>query len=507
MIIDGHNDLALRIWRGEPPRHLDLETARAAGFAGGFFAVFVPNEEDFEEPDSVPYVVPLAPPVPRERARRIALELIETIEQLDVRIARRVSDFREGRVTAFVHLEGAEPLAPDLSDLREWFDRGVRSIGLVWSRPNAFAEGVPFCFPATPDTGPGLTDAGRALVRACNERGILVDLSHLNAAGFWDVAQLSDAPLVATHSNAWTLCESTRNLMDDQLDAIARSGGVVGVNFATGFLRADGDNTPDTSLSEIVRHVDYLVERMGADHVAFGSDFEGAVVPAELGGAAGLPRLVQALASSGHDERTLAKITHENWLRVLGATWKPWHRFFEAAGTDPRPTLLDAAGRFDEPGFAVDLGAGGGRDTAELLRRGWSVLAIDGEAEGIARLLALAGDSPRLTTQVGRFEDADWPACDLVNASYALPFCPPEAFPALWRRIVETLRPGGRFSGQLFGDRDQWADGLLTFSRGQAEALFAAFALERFEEVEENGATAIGESKHWHLFHVVARKV
>jgi membrane dipeptidase len=126
---------------------------------------------------------------------------------------------------------------------------------------------------------------------------------------------------VATHSNAYALCPSTRNLTDAQLDEVARTNGVVGVNFASGFLREDGHHSPDTPLSEIVRHIDYLVERMGIDHVAFGSDFDGAVVPDELGGAAGLPKLVAALADRGYDEEALAKLTHQNWLRVLEETW------------------------------------------------------------------------------------------------------------------------------------------------------------------------------------------
>jgi membrane dipeptidase len=225
-------------------------------------------------------------------------------------------------VTAIVHLEGADPLAPDLSDLEDWHARGLRSLGLVWSRPNAFATGVPFAFPSSPDTGPGLTVAGRELVQACNRLGILVDLSHLNEAGFWDVAGLSDAPLVASHSNAHALCASSRNLTDEQLDAIGRSGGIVGVNFAVSFLREDGSQLPDeTPLSEIVRHVDYIANRIGIDHVAFGSDFDGAVVPTELGGLAGFPRLVAALRDAGYDDAAVAKITHENWLRIFRATW------------------------------------------------------------------------------------------------------------------------------------------------------------------------------------------
>src|SRR5206468_1669749 len=128
-------------------------------------------------------------------------------------------------------MEGAEPIAPDLSNLERWYDRGLRSIGLVWSRANAFAEGVPFRFPSSPDTGPGLTDAGRELVRACNRLGILVDLSHLNEAGFWDVAGISDKPLVATHSNAHAICPASRNLTDKQLAAIKESDGMVGLNY------------------------------------------------------------------------------------------------------------------------------------------------------------------------------------------------------------------------------------------------------------------------------------
>ena len=181
---------------------------------------------------------------------------------------------------------------------------------------------MPFRFPSTPDIGPGLTDAGRTLVRACNELGILVDCSHLNEAGFFDVAEATRAPLVATHSNAHALCPATRNLTDAQLDAIRGANGIVGVNFAASFLRADGRNAPDeTGIDEIVRHVSYLVERIGIDHVGFGSDFDGAEVPAELGGVAGLPLLLDALRAAGFGAGELDKITHGNWLRILEETW------------------------------------------------------------------------------------------------------------------------------------------------------------------------------------------
>jgi membrane dipeptidase len=321
VIVDGHNDLVLHRWRGEETKHMDLEAARDGGFAGGFFALYVPSP-GVPDPTEVPYALPLPDPIPYDEATRIADELYACLRELPVTVATSVEDFRNGGVAAIVHLEGAEAIARDLSNLEAWYERGLRSVGITWSRTNDFGHGVPFAFPATPENGAGLTAAGRELVRACNRLGIVVDLSHLNWAGFWDVARLSDKPLVATHSNAHALCPASRNLTDEQLRAIAASGGIVGVNFAVTFLREDGHQVPETPIAEIVRHVDYLVELMGIDHVAFGSDFDGAVVPAELGGAAGLPKLVAALSDAGYDDEAVDKITHGNWLRVLGATWR-----------------------------------------------------------------------------------------------------------------------------------------------------------------------------------------
>jgi tellurite methyltransferase len=247
---------------------------------------------------------------------------------------------------------------------------------------------------------------------------------------------------------------------------------------------------------------------MGIDHVALGSDFEGAVIPDALGGITGLPALASALAARGYDEESIAKVSHENWLRVLAETWQPWGRYLRLAGDDPRPTLLDALARFSAPGLAVDLGAGAGRDSAELLRRGWNVIAVDRARDAIDRLGRLAGADPaRLETRHARFEEIAWPRCDLVNASFALPFCSPASFAVVWERIVDSLRPGGRFCGQLFGERDQWASsGIVVVSRNELEALLAPFEVERLDEEESDGSTVVGKPKHWHLFHIVARK-
>jgi len=171
--------------------------------------------------------------------------------------------------------------------------------------------------------------------------------------------------------------------------------------------------------------------------------------------------------------------------------------------------LLAALDRFrHEAGFAVDLGCGDGRDTVELLRRGWSVLAIDAEAEALDRLRAR--DLPpgaRLDTRQARFEASAWPSCQLVNASFSLPLCPPEEFPALWQRIAGSLVPGGRFAGQLYGPRDDWAGrpGTTHHDRAAVESLLAGFEIEMLEEEESDAITPRGHPKHWHIFHIVAR--
>ncbi|MBD0330024.1 MAG: class I SAM-dependent methyltransferase [Thermoleophilia bacterium] len=189
-----------------------------------------------------------------------------------------------------------------------------------------------------------------------------------------------------------------------------------------------------------------------------------------------------------------------------------WSEFYDrVADRPPHETVVGALDRFEREGrrtgFAVDLGCGDGRDAAELARRGWRVLAIDAEEEAIERLRARPG-LEAVETLVARFEEATWPRADLVNAGFSLAFCAPEHFGEVWRRIVESLRPAGRFSGQLFGDRDGWAgDAEMTFvTRSEAESLFAGFELERFDEVDEDGHLVTGAPKHWHVFHVVAKR-
>ena len=180
---------------------------------------------------------------------------------------------------------------------------------------------MPFRFPASPDTGPGLTDLGKALVKMCNQLKMLVDLSHMNEKGFWDVAKLSDSPLIATHSNAHAISAHARNLTDNQLAAIKASNGMVGVNFATAFLRPDGQMRADTSIDLMLQHIDYLIDKVGVDRVGFGSDFDGAMVPQEIGEVSGLCTLRTRMRGHGYDDETLFKLCHENWLNALARTF------------------------------------------------------------------------------------------------------------------------------------------------------------------------------------------
>ena len=336
-VFDGHNDAITRedaadFATGRDSGHLDLPRARAGGLAGGIFALFTPTPGaeriDFDRAGGrmeVELAAPIGPEIAAATTSQAAGRLLGLERDGHLRIVRTNADLdaarEDGVLAAVMHHEGAEAIDPGLQALELWYAAGLRSLGPVWSRPNAFAYGVPFMFPASPDTGPGLTAAGHRLVRRCAELGIAVDLSHLNEAGFWDVARLDGAPLIASHSGVHALCASTRNLTDAQLDAIAVSGGLVGIVFAAPFIRADGADDADTPLATIVAHIRYAADRIGVEHVALGSDFDGATVPDELGDAAGLPRLLDALAAAGFTEDEVRAIAWDNWRRVLGRAW------------------------------------------------------------------------------------------------------------------------------------------------------------------------------------------
>lgn len=359
-MIDGHNDTVLRctdadrrteaaVEAGVEPEnvpdtdaafleggaggHLDLPRALGAGLGAGLFATFVPNAADpaFEE-GSVDYAAGEVPPaVAPAIAREVVLDQLAALHRWD-RATDRFRLIGDGAdldaclnaagevIGAIPHLEGAAAIAPDLSNLDLLYAAGLRSVGLVWSRPNAFAEGVPFLHDASPDTGAGLTEAGERLVAACNERGMVVDCAHLNAAGFWDVLDASADPPVVSHACAHAICPSSRNLTDEQLSAVGERDGVVGLTFGTRYLHPEGDQEAIVGLDTVVDHVNAMVAAAGIDAVALGSDFDGASITDAIGDVGRLRDLLDALRERGYDETEVEKIAWRNWRRVLTET-------------------------------------------------------------------------------------------------------------------------------------------------------------------------------------------
>ena len=345
-VLDGHNDALTAQWHAQlttrrTTGHIDLPRMREGGVRAAVFAVWTPppawpagsdapvaaepqpdaaGGERWDLPPAVEFPAAAAAAI-RTAGRLAALERAG-----EVRIARSPADLDaahrdDGPPAAVLHLEGAEAIDPDLEALDHWYAAGLRSLGPVWSRQTAFGHGVPFTAPATPDTGPGLTPAGHALVRRCGELGVLVDLAHLNEAGFWDVARADVGPLVCSHTAVHALCQSPRNLTDAQIDAVGASGGLVGIVYGVRFLRPDFTDDPDTPLALIAQHAAYVAQRIGPQHVGLGSDFDGTTIPAALGDAAGVPRVLEALGQVGFSAEEVAAIAWDNWRRVLGAWW------------------------------------------------------------------------------------------------------------------------------------------------------------------------------------------
>ncbi|WP_347266566.1 dipeptidase [Paracoccus sp. (in: a-proteobacteria)] len=344
-VFDGHNDFLQRmvkagadrdrLWlHGDGSGHMDLPRLRAGGMIGGFFAIWTPSPASSDDDvisalkKKPPFALPLPDEVPAEDALPHALaqagQLMAMERSGTLAICRSAAEIRaamaRGRIAAILHIEGAEPI-PDLDTLQVWHAMGLRSLGPVWSRPTRYGHGVPFAFPSSPDTGPGLTPEGRDLVRECNRLRIMLDLSHLNEKGFDDIAALSDAPLVASHSCAHAVAPSSRNLTDRQLRVIADSAGLVGLNYAVGFLHPEGLRDPLPGFDIMLRHLDHLLGVLGEDGVALGSDFDGAELPQDLGDASALPQLLQAMLDHGYGRDLVERIAWRNWISVLERTW------------------------------------------------------------------------------------------------------------------------------------------------------------------------------------------
>ncbi len=233
----------------------------------------------------------------------------------DICIARKASDIREakasGKLAAILVIENSEAVERSLNILRSLHTLGVRSIGLThnlntWASTGNDEE----------DLGGGLTRFGMALVKEMNRLGMLVDVSHISERGFWDVLEISEHPVIASHSNCKTLCRHSRNLSNEQLKALAANGGVVGITFVPGFITADGW-TKMPPLAQLLNHFAYAIDIAGIDHVGIGSDFDGG--GDLLKDASEFIKITEGLSDRGYSDEDIRKVLGENHLRVFEA--------------------------------------------------------------------------------------------------------------------------------------------------------------------------------------------
>lgn len=306
LVIDAHADALYRIMSGrgrlveESPGHLDLPKMHRGGIGGQFFSIWV-------EPQFKPWA-----------ATYRALQIMDTfyreyaLSSGQLEIVLTAADVRRlpesGKIGAILSLEGAEALGEDPGVLRMFYRLGVRSLGLTWNERNPLADGA-----GENQANGGLTRAGREMVGEVHRLGMVIDVSHLAARSFWDVLEIYPGPVIASHSNCHRLCPVPRNLTDDQIKAIAASGGLIGVTFAPSLV-----GPGEVTLQDVLDHVDYLALLVGTDFIAIGSDFDGITsTPRGLEDASHLPALWAGLEVRGYQPSDVEKIAGGNLSRVL----------------------------------------------------------------------------------------------------------------------------------------------------------------------------------------------
>lgn len=297
-VLEGKRTLAERSGLG----HIDLPRLREGGITAQVFACYVPVHEYHRSA--------IRHAVGRLDALHRALEAYPD----ELLLASGAADIRrtkaEGKIAGILGLEGAEPLAGSLALLRSFYKLGVRVLGLTWNYRNEVADGVM----EGPEAG-GLTPFGREVIAECNRLGILVDVSHLAPRGLEDVLAVSRQPIIASHSNARSLCDHVRNLTNAQIAAIVQGGGLIGVTFVNAFLRTPA---AEATIDDVLDQIDYLLRVAGPNHVMIGSDFDGATMPRGIKDAADYPKLTAGMLARGHDEETVRKVLGLNFLRVFG---------------------------------------------------------------------------------------------------------------------------------------------------------------------------------------------
>jgi len=311
LVIDSHCDTVLKVWGSDgkyrlcdrhSEGHVDIPRLKSGGVGVQFFAVYIGAEYK------------------PERAAKRTLQLLDVLyQELDenqdtLQLILHAADIATARATnrigMLLSIEGGEALEGELSSLRMYHRLGIRAIGLTWNERNQIAEGVGDC-----RSGGGLTDFGVSVIKEMNRLGMIIDVSHISAPGFFDVLDLSEHPIIASHSNAQAVCGHIRNLSDQQIRALAARGGVMGINFAPEFLVDQGT----ASVEHVASHIDYIVQLLGnTKHIGLGGDFDGiSRTPGELTDASGYPAITEALLRRGYNEQQLRDILGLNHLRVI----------------------------------------------------------------------------------------------------------------------------------------------------------------------------------------------
>jgi len=279
--------------------HVDLPRLRQAGIKVQFFALF---------PDRIYY-----PGRTLQQVLRLLDYATESFrEDAGITVIRTRQDLQHCLATetlgAVMTLEGGEPLEGEIRILRALYRLGVRGLGLTWNNRNELADGV-----AEGQTGGGLTRLGRQVVQEMNRLGMIIDVSHLSEPGFWDVLELSSAPVIASHSNCSAVWDHPRNLTDRQIKAIAEQRGVVGISLVPQFVGPQG-----AGLSALIEHIDHICSLVGDEYVGFGSDFDGLKdLICGVNDVTDFPALVDGLRGRGYSQEAVARICGRNCLRVL----------------------------------------------------------------------------------------------------------------------------------------------------------------------------------------------
>ena len=312
-IADGHCDSLGDLTNGKRDLtgtadfgHWDLKKAKQASIGLQFFAAYI--EEEYK-----PFLASQRGLQHLEQALRFIDENLD-----DVFLVRSKQDLDKlglaKPIGLLINIEGGEILGESLFMLNLIYRLGVRSMGLTWNGRNAIADGV-----GESGSKGGLSRFGLKVIARMNDLGMVIDVSHLNEAGFWDVIYNTSSPIIASHSCAYGLCNHPRNLNDEQLRALADVKGLVGVNFCRDFLDVNGQG----SIDDVVNHICYISEVAGVDTVAFGSDFDGIPAPPDgLEDAAQFPLLIDKLARAGFNNQEIEKICNGNFVRVLNNVLK-----------------------------------------------------------------------------------------------------------------------------------------------------------------------------------------